>query len=372
MVQLLAGLRDRTNVCVVDAYGKRGKYVDDITSLGIPLIVLESHDKANPIGGRGALGRAYRLAVSLPGMLRLAARLRRVIADVRPRAMWTTSEKALFVAARAARGRVPIGFFLRGEMRRMRWYCRRGWKQCGLLMSNSARALDLLQPRRWIPSRTAVIYTGIDVEALDAASRRLDAPLPCMESPLKLVLPAALIPLKNHPLALRGLARFVERGGQATLWVCGGKTMADNSGYMAFVHDQIRTLGLGDRVHLLGYRHDMPAVMARADVVVLTSDTEGLPRAILEGMALGKPVLATDVGGIGELVRDGMDGCLFARRDVEGFARGLQTLVSPATRRTMGDSGRERVRHEFTPDAQAERFLEAMRQIERASDGHQG
>ena len=108
------------------------------------------------------------------------------------------------------------------------------------------------------------------------------------------------------------------------------------------VEARVAQRGLGERLQLLGWRHDVPALLGALDVLVLTSAWEGLPRVCPQAMAAGRPIVATAVDGIPEAVRDGVNGRLFARGDVEaGAAHVLALLDDPALRRRMGEAGRE-------------------------------
>jgi len=102
-------------------------------------------------------------------------------------------------------------------------------------------------------------------------------------------------------------------------------------------------LGLGERLRLLGYHPDPPGVMAAADVFTLTSKHEGLPIALLEAMALGVPPVVSSVGGIPEVVTDGVDGTLLAPGDPTAFAEAIQALADdPERRATLGAAAARR------------------------------
>lgn len=108
---------------------------------------------------------------------------------------------------------------------------------------------------------------------------------------------------------------------------------------------------LGDRFQCLGLRSDVPAILAAAELAVLPTLREGLPNVILEAMAAGKPVVASRVGGVPELVVDGETGFLVPPRDPEALARGVLTLLGdPARAEAMGQAGRERVIRCFSLD----------------------
>jgi glycosyltransferase involved in cell wall biosynthesis len=104
-----------------------------------------------------------------------------------------------------------------------------------------------------------------------------------------------------------------------------------------------REPGLRDSVTLLGEREDVPDLLATSDVFVLSSRWEGLPRAIIEAMFAGLPVVATDVGGSAELVENGATGFVVEPRNPRALAEGLQKLLDdPMLRRKMGEAGRRR------------------------------
>lgn len=123
---------------------------------------------------------------------------------------------------------------------------------------------------------------------------------------------------------------------------------ADRPSYEAL----IERLGLVGTVELLGLRSDVPDLLAASDVAVLSTDSEGSPLSVMEYMDAGLPVVATRVGGIPDLIDDGVEGLLVERRDPEGLASAIGRLLSdPAEASRMGERARERRRREFGIDA---------------------
>jgi glycosyltransferase involved in cell wall biosynthesis len=111
----------------------------------------------------------------------------------------------------------------------------------------------------------------------------------------------------------------------------------------------VRALGLDRHLVLLGRRSDMPEVLSAFDVFVLSSHDEGMSNAILEAMAMEKPVVATDVGGTGEVVRHGQSGLLVPARDPDALAAAIgEVLSQPAGAREMGRLGRRLVEENFS------------------------
>jgi len=111
----------------------------------------------------------------------------------------------------------------------------------------------------------------------------------------------------------------------------------------------VRELGLEPHLHLLGPRSDMPDVLSAFDVFVLSSHDEGMSNAILEAMAMQRPVVATEVGGTGEVIRDGQTGRLVPAKDPEPLARAIAELLeAPREAAAMGARGREAVVERFS------------------------
>jgi glycosyltransferase involved in cell wall biosynthesis len=115
-------------------------------------------------------------------------------------------------------------------------------------------------------------------------------------------------------------------------------------------------------VQFLGYRYDIPQLTAAADVVVLASIKEGIPRALMQAMAVGVPVVATDVKGTREVVVDGQTGYLVPLGDDAAMADKLATvLASPGLRKEMGARAIVHVRRHFDEEAVTRRLVDVYR-----------
>ncbi len=118
----------------------------------------------------------------------------------------------------------------------------------------------------------------------------------------------------------------------------------------------MRTLDLQERVRFLGRRDDVPELLRCSDVFVFPSQVESFGLAALEASACGLPVVASDVGGLPEVIEDGVSGLLFPPRDVDALAERVRRLAdAPAVRRRMGEAGRERALR-FAPDASVDAY----------------
>jgi glycosyltransferase involved in cell wall biosynthesis len=126
------------------------------------------------------------------------------------------------------------------------------------------------------------------------------------------------------------------------------------------LEELIRKLGMSGVVSLLGVRADIPDLLAAADIGVCCSDFEGGPLSVMEYMGAGLPVIATRVGGLPELVQDGVNGVLIPPRDPEALAEAAAgVLADPSLRERMGNAGRELREREYGIDRYIGR-LEAL------------
>jgi glycosyltransferase involved in cell wall biosynthesis len=109
------------------------------------------------------------------------------------------------------------------------------------------------------------------------------------------------------------------------------------------------TLGIAERVMFPGYLENLPPAYLTFDIFLLSSRREGLPNSVLEAMAMGIPVVTTDVAGTKELVVEGETGFILPQGDVDGLAKAVLALAdSDQLRLRMGFAGRKRVEREFS------------------------
>lgn len=157
-------------------------------------------------------------------------------------------------------------------------------------------------------------------------------------------------PEKDHATFLRAGRLVLDRMPDARLLVVGDGPMRPASEQLA------RELGLGDRVVFAGMRSDIPEILSLVDVMVLSSYTvECFPFSILEAMSAGVPAVCTAIGGLPEMIEDGVTGHLVAPRDPAGLAEAVLRILEPEGRaREMGVAARDRVASRFTLQACAQ------------------
>lgn len=128
--------------------------------------------------------------------------------------------------------------------------------------------------------------------------------------------------------------------------------------------ERIRASRHADRIRLAGFRTDAPQVAAACDAMVLPSESEGLPRVIIEAMAYERPVVVTEAGGMPELVRDGVEGYVVPVRDASALADAFVKLASDREAAAMmGQRGRQRIGRDFTNETTVQESLALYRDM---------
>ena len=120
---------------------------------------------------------------------------------------------------------------------------------------------------------------------------------------------------------------------------------------------QSAAAGIDSRVHILGFRDDIPDILAAGDIFAMPSLSEGLPLALVEAMSFGLPVVVARVGGVPEVVTDDVEALLVPPSDAGALASALRRLIDDAElRRRLGDAGRTRAQRDFAIATMADRY----------------
>jgi glycosyltransferase involved in cell wall biosynthesis len=222
-------------------------------------------------------------------------------------------------------------------------------KRVDRYLTNSRTAADFLAAERGVDhERIRVVPNGIDVEAVAAQSGERER----MRNTLGIPPASALILTVANLREPKGLDVLIEtaavlaatKGAPPFVWLVAGTGPLGGD-----VAKELARRGLAERVRLIGFRADVPAVLAASDLFCLTSRREGVPVSILEAMAAARAVVATDVGGVKELVIDGETGLLTPGADEQALSRALLELLRDRGRADqLGRAGQERARSQFT------------------------
>jgi glycosyltransferase involved in cell wall biosynthesis len=207
----------------------------------------------------------------------------------------------------------------------LRWSARRSRAVVGV---SAATANELAAHLRLPPDRVRVVHNGIRPRVGDGASVRRE--LGVSDGEMLVVAIGNLKPVKAHTVLLEALVRVSTREGMPPwrLAIAGTGSEAQRLEALAAEH------GVTDRVHLLGYRADVGDILAAGDVWAMTSLSEGLPLALIEAMFAGKPIVASNVGGIPEVIEHDRNGLLVPSKDSDALADAFARLFTDAALRT--------------------------------------
>lgn len=206
-----------------------------------------------------------------------------------------------------------------------------------------------------IPARKCTVVTnGIDIVEFAPSPERRVRMRAQMEVSNEFVWLAVgrIVPAKDYPNLLRAFSRVSAATPGAQLWVAGEASAAG----LAVVQAMAAELGVATFVRWLGLRRDIPALLDAADAFVSASAWEGMPLAVGEAMAMSKPVVVTDVGGVRELV--GECGVMVPAKVPDALAQAMLALMrlAPQARSSLGCAARERVQTQFSFDAKADEW----------------
>jgi glycosyltransferase involved in cell wall biosynthesis len=191
-----------------------------------------------------------------------------------------------------------------------------------------------------------IIPNGIQVARFSASQKQ-------PTDKIVFVCVANLTANKNHDMLLKAFAAGLRECSEAQLVIVGDGPLRST------LERQVVVLGIADRVVFLGTRGDVPELLHEADAFVLASAWEGHPLCVMEAMAAGKPVICTRVGGIEELVSDGVDGLLVKAGDTGGFAHAMvRVYVDRVLRSQLAQAASKRARAEFDVSAMARGYAE--------------
>ena len=209
--------------------------------------------------------------------------------------------------------------------------------------------------------RRETVYNGIDLSHFNPEIDGFK-----VRAQLKVGRDTTLIGTIGHFAPLKGFEDLIEAMGEVvqqepniTLALVGEAIYPNSHRYKQKLISLVDSIGLKDKVIFTGFRENIPELLASFDLFVLPSRSEGFGRVNLEAMAMGKPVISTIVGGIPEVVLDGVTGILVPPGDPKDLARAIMRLLHDTQlRESFGKEGRRRVEEHFTLQAHAQRIQE--------------
>lgn len=348
---LLATARRRSRSadwCVVYALDGAGPLKKEIQDLGYHIVIVGFSWPFNPIAVFRFARRLRRDGIDIlhchlarSGVIgRIAARLARVPVIYTEHSMWGHHHPVTRVLNQLT----------------LHWNVR-------VITVSEAVRQYVLGRSRIAPGRVITIPNGIDLSRLDVASLddggAVRNSLQIPEGVVVIGTVGNISRVKGHAYLVQALADL-QRRGRAVHGVIVGRDRGD----LPSLRELINLLGLERAVTIAGFREDIPEVLRVFDVFVLPSVQEGFGIALLEAMALQRPLVVSAVGGIREIVRHEVEGLVVPPANSRALADAIDMLLTrPEWARLLGERARQRVSAEFSLDRVAQRYQEAYAQV---------
>lgn len=364
---------DRAKINPIVVSPVAGIALEEFKKMGVDCVLISPPGNLGLYGGRmlkaGMIGRLKAAIDLLRYNLTLARFIRERQIDV-VYANCVRAEMSIGIAARLAG--VPSLLYIKGELNnplidrlsflladKILFFCdqNRDDKYPGLVRS-CRRKIDILK----IGMDASVIE---EVEQRDKSALRDE--LDIDPAYINVVIAAQLYRPKGQHFALEALSRLASDFPKVRLYLLGDHVIDEYRSYKPELDRIIKENGLENRVRFTGWRRDALDVVALMDIVIHPSLSEGFGRAVLESMALGKPVIASKVGGLREAIKNGINGFLVDPGDVAEIEQRWRELLSdPQLRIRLGREARKTVFAEYLIGDKVARLSEIWTEMARA------
>lgn len=212
----------------------------------------------------------------------------------------------------------------------------------------------------FVPERISAIHNSINLQDITPSkdATKLKSELGIEANRPVIGTAGRLVPVKGYDTLLE-TAQLVCASHPETVFV-----LAGDGPLRSELEAKCKELNLSDNFKFLGFRHDIIDLTNMLDIFIMSSHNEGIPVILLEAMSMAKPVVATSVGGIPEVIQDGKAGFLVSPGDPQALCRAcLKLLENDELKRTFGENGKERIEAKFQVAQQAERVAAVYRDI---------
>lgn len=360
---LLLARLDRTRFEPLVLAPVEGAALDHFRKAGVECLVLPPGAALNRYGGRalraGLLGRA----ASAWGLVGYNLAVARLLRSRRVDVVYANCVRAqLFAGLGAWLARVPLLLYVKGELANP-LIDRLCLLNASKVLFFSASNRDDRYPWliRWIRPKIEILPIGMDFAPVQEAAKRdpesIRREAGVDPGHFNVVVVAQLYPPKGQHFALQALAEVVKVHPRTRLYFLGDHVLEEYRGYRTELESLAGQLGVADHVRFLGWRANALEIVRVMDLVVHPSLAEGFGRAVLEAMALGKPVVASRVGGLREAIRQGENGFLFGLGDVPALARHwLAIQGDPALAERLAVAARETAWRDYQIADKADRL----------------
>lgn len=304
-----------------------GRLADSVREAGGDVTVVPQSARLDRYGGSVLKSGLFSRMASLLALLAYNLRVLPTLRELRPQVIQCHNTRSLLMVVLAAKiARIPTVLFIKSEISNP------FLDRVAMKLTNRVLFIaDVLMPKKR-KAKYRKLPIGIDFTDVDAtiARRKIDGDPEDHKEHLTFAFAGWLVPAKGVHILLDAFERTTHQVSDIRLAIIGD---SDDAEYKAELNNVVAWQKLGNRVTFHGWREDVLDALDAADIYVLPSFTEGIPRSIVEAMALGKPVISTTVGGVPELLEDGELGMIVPPNESTVLANAMYEMAADKSRR---------------------------------------
>lgn len=304
-----------------------GRLAESVREAGGDVTVVPQSARLDRYGGSVLTAGVFSRLASLVALLLYNFRVLATLREIRPQVIQCHNTRSLLMVVLAAKiARIPTVLFIKSEISNP-FLDRVAMKLAGRVLFIA----DILIPKKR-KAKYHKLPIGIDFTDVDAtiARRKMDGDPEDHKEHLTFAFAGWLVPAKGVHILLDAFERTTHQVSDIRLEIIGD---SDDAEYKAELKNVVNWQKLEPRVTFHGWREDVLDALDTADIYVLPSFTEGIPRSIVEAMALGKPIISTTVGGVPELLDGGELGMIVPPNDSTALANAMYDMAADKTRR---------------------------------------
>ena len=360
--------RDRLDLLLVVPF--ETPFTDRMKTDGVTVRVVAPSKRLNRYGGEALRDPPFRRLLTVWDLLRYNLLLRRVIRSERVDVIYANCIRAvLSTMLAAALSRTPILWYVKGELGN-RFLDTIGFIVSSKILFFCAANRDDKYPRlvRFFRRKIGVLKIGIDIDAIDAVKQadhtELRRELDIRDENTNVIILGQLYRPKGVHLLIEAFGSVARDRTDVRLYIVGDPVIEEYRPYKEELVAMIHKHHLHAQVVFTGWRPDALEILATMDVLVHPSLSEGFGRAVLEAMALGKPVCASRVGGLREIISDGENGFSIPPSDVRALIERLGRLLENADLRArFGKAARKTVEADYLIEEKIRQFEEIATEL---------
>jgi len=346
---------------------------------GVKCVVIEAPEQLNQFGGYLLKHGLITKLKAILAIISYAFRIRSFLRDNHFDAVYCNSVRSVLMAGLAARSiGIPFLWFVKGKLENPLYDLVAYFFSNRIVFYSEVNSQDrypLL--RRLLRAKVSIIRTGIDFEEVNEAlledhpcsQSRLDI----AESQFNIAYVGQLYPPKGVHILLAAMLKTKAAIPGLHVYIIGDPITTAYADYLQELQKFVETNRMKDWVTFTGWRRDAMWIMSRMDVVVHPSLAEGFSRTVLEAMALGKPVIATEVGGERETIKEGCNGYLVRPNDAAGIkAKTIKLYRDDELRSRIGSAAQETILKNHLIVEKVKAFWGTVMRMSKQPENHLG